>query len=614
LKSKSILEGRLDLKSPKSSFSSTKGVFVEFSLEVQEMFQSNFKNSEKNIKDLKENLKNLNKNQFQDFSAYNDWSDFFQSSFQDHSQYSQFLESIVEGLSARLKVFESLDIRSSEKQVKSSEKLELRANSNELKKDLNEESLLLQKQLEEKNKEIVQLKARALSKESAKEKTLTENQLLRADLLKLKADQRNFDQASKSLKETRGLLQGKDEIIENLKKKLKKQLQGHQQMQKTFEKALKDLENENSKLFKEGNFLKSSLEILTSEKEQVLFENSQLKNDLFQEKTIKKTLETFKEKDFFQSDSHLIKDLLQEIEKLKETLKKSTESHKEEVFTWMKKCKELETRFLTSQKAGVREKASHQKNKLSGNFENIMKNASNLFETLITDSRACLKNVRDIDFKSVFENSSIYEHSEKLSEKLLEQSKTILYYQNVLTRVVEVLRELKSENFALRERLFFSQNSLPLYIPVRGDPLDFAMAEFVNNLKRPLKIPFVRQDPGFYLFGSRNIKIRLLKNKPVIYAPEPSMAIDEFVNRFTREEIIKFEEQKKIDDKRIASEVSKFPSCESSPQTPALSTSAFSANRSLGSFQTFDMIPKTQKSSHFRKFSGSISNRILKKS
>ena len=626
LKSKIIFEGRLDLANPKSTFSSTSGQNLEILVEIREFFQSNFKKNSENFLKLRESYKDsgVQLKKIEDLDDY-DFFTLFKNSNQEASgsEYIRFLESVIRGLTCKVKSLELNGVRRDFGAGREHRGAgEMRNNSNELgKEEKSLEVLNLQKQVEEMKREISGINAQFRLKTASEDKFRAENQLLKNELVKVKTEQRNFDLVTKQLKDC--IFQGKekDKSIEKLREKFKEQVKDFSELQKEFEKNLMDLTNQNLRLSEEVRLNKIALEELKSMNDRLNYENSQLGLEVIREKEAKKIEGSMKSGGSGKNDSETIRDLLAHLENLQNTLKSSQSSHKQEIQLWSNKCKELEMRNLSSQKSGVREHSSQTRSKLSNSSEASLKSASHLFETLISDCKSSFNSLKEIDFKSVFENSSIYDHSEQLSKKLLEYSKTIFYYQSILSKIVSILKELKSENFALRERLFFAQNSLPLYIPVRGDPLDFAMAEFVNNLKRPLKIPFVRQDPGFYLFGSRNIRLRLVNNKPFIYAPEPVMVIDEFVNKFTREEIVKFEEQKKIDDKKFATEQSIFPSRESvsdsSPLTPALSTSAHSVYRSSSILNSAgsDGKPKTSlnMASHSRKLSGNIPNRLLKK-
>jgi len=48
------------------------------------------------------------------------------------------------------------------------------------------------------------------------------------------------------------------------------------------------------------------------------------------------------------------------------------------------------------------------------------------------------------------------------------------------------------------------------YIPFHNDPIDKALAEFINSLNDPERIKdlFVRESEGVYLFGSKKVYLK----------------------------------------------------------------------------------------------------------
>ena len=54
-----------------------------------------------------------------------------------------------------------------------------------------------------------------------------------------------------------------------------------------------------------------------------------------------------------------------------------------------------------------------------------------------------------------------------------------------------------------------------VYVPVKNDPTDQKMAEFINNFpdRNKLKVLFMRESAGVYEFGTKRINVRVEKNK-----------------------------------------------------------------------------------------------------
>ena len=623
LKSKVVFQGKLNPSVKFSTFTEENQKRVEFHSDIKELFHPKMENPQDCLVKLKNTIKPcLSPKQIFDYSEDFDFTSVFQDNFLDHSegQYVNYLESVIVGLVNKVKSYQysvgykenasGFMGKAAENNKNSNEFMSYSTNNNE-----NEET---QKQLEALKRTNSELVAQCKSQTGASEKLSIENKLLSSEIIKLKSESRNFDLISRNLKEIQGLLTEKDKSIESLKEKLKTLNREQENLLNAFETNSQDAISENQKLVKDLQKANEKIRDFEAKQEKISNENFQLQQELIREKTCFKNIEKITKSENPQKISLVTKDLLRQIEDLTKVNKEVTIQFQQENQKMINKCKELETRLMCKQKADLRQTCYELRSKFP---QSPGKSSNSLFDNLLKESQSSFEFIKNIDYKSTFENSSIYEHSEKLSSKLLEYSKTIYYYQGIINRLVEIMRELKSENFALRERLFFSQNAFPLYIPVRGDPLDFAMAEFVNNLKRPLRIPFVRQDPGFYLFGTRNIRIKILNSKPYIYAPEPAMPIDDFVAKYTKGELIKFEEHKRKEEQRMALDVSKIPFNESvfstNPLTPSASSSMFSNHRSNSNKNSVDSpdknFPSSTKASHSRKSSYALSSRVFKK-
>lgn len=54
-----------------------------------------------------------------------------------------------------------------------------------------------------------------------------------------------------------------------------------------------------------------------------------------------------------------------------------------------------------------------------------------------------------------------------------------------------------------------------IYLPVKDDPVDVQVAEFINNFpdRSQLKVMFMRESSGVYEFGSKRVWARVEKNK-----------------------------------------------------------------------------------------------------
>jgi hypothetical protein len=52
------------------------------------------------------------------------------------------------------------------------------------------------------------------------------------------------------------------------------------------------------------------------------------------------------------------------------------------------------------------------------------------------------------------------------------------------------------------------------YIPFHNDPIDKALAEFINSMQDPSRLinMFVRESEGVYLFGTKKVYLKSIKS------------------------------------------------------------------------------------------------------
>ena len=100
---------------------------------------------------------------------------------------------------------------------------------------------------------------------------------------------------------------------------------------------------------------------------------------------------------------------------------------------------------------------------------------------------------------------------------------------------IELLAKLKEADIeieTLKEFILRLKSMTAQYVPVKGDPVDEALAEYINTMedKSKLKVMFIRVNPGVYQFGSKKICIKVEQGKINIRVGGGFMIIDEFVD------------------------------------------------------------------------------------
>lgn len=96
----------------------------------------------------------------------------------------------------------------------------------------------------------------------------------------------------------------------------------------------------------------------------------------------------------------------------------------------------------------------------------------------------------------------------KLEEKIYKANKTSL-------ELLKQLKESENEVEALKNYVMELKSRIAVYIPVKDDPIDKKLAEYINNYpeRSKLKIMFMRESEGIYQFGSRRVYVRVDKDK-----------------------------------------------------------------------------------------------------
>ena len=84
----------------------------------------------------------------------------------------------------------------------------------------------------------------------------------------------------------------------------------------------------------------------------------------------------------------------------------------------------------------------------------------------------------------------------------------------------------------LKQYIIDLKARIAVYIPVRDDPIDRRLAEYINNYpdRQKLKIMFMRESEGVYEFGSKKVYVRVEKDKINVRVGGGYLSIDEFLD------------------------------------------------------------------------------------
>ena len=93
------------------------------------------------------------------------------------------------------------------------------------------------------------------------------------------------------------------------------------------------------------------------------------------------------------------------------------------------------------------------------------------------------------------------------------------------------VRDLELETDTLKNYIIELKARVAVYVPIKDDPVDVKIAEFINNYpdRNKLKIMFMRESSGVYEFGSKKVTVRVEGNKIQIRVGGGFLTISEFV-------------------------------------------------------------------------------------
>ena len=142
----------------------------------------------------------------------------------------------------------------------------------------------------------------------------------------------------------------------------------------------------------------------------------------------------------------------------------------------------------------------------------------------------------------------VYRELEFISEYLLGQSEYNLSNVRAMNRIAIIVEDKECEIMVLREMVTDLQKKRAIYIPVRDDPIDGAVADYVNT--KATDVPFTREDHGIYVFGSKRVFVRLehgriISNIYLVRVGGGYMKIEEFLEVYTPQELERIENRKK---------------------------------------------------------------------
>lgn len=130
---------------------------------------------------------------------------------------------------------------------------------------------------------------------------------------------------------------------------------------------------------------------------------------------------------------------------------------------------------------------------------------------------------------------------EKASDFMVDLEEKVHKANSTSLTLLNKVKEAEREVDVLKDYIYELKSKVAIYIPVREDPIDKKLAEYINNYpdRTKLKIMFMRESSGIYQFGSRKIYVRVEKDRIIIRVGGGYLTIDEFLDIYTPIELDK---------------------------------------------------------------------------
>uniref|UniRef100_A0A7S3WZM1 GAR domain-containing protein n=1 Tax=Strombidinopsis acuminata TaxID=141414 RepID=A0A7S3WZM1_9SPIT len=147
-------------------------------------------------------------------------------------------------------------------------------------------------------------------------------------------------------------------------------------------------------------------------------------------------------------------------------------------------------------------------------------------------------------------NSQMDAAKQELHQQLLtaeqiihELEQTVYTSKNTSLDLLKALKDAEYQVDTLKQYVIDLKSRIAVYIPVKGDPIDKKLAEYINNYpdRQKLKIMFMRESEGVYQFGTKRVAVKVEKDKISIRVGGGYLSLDEFLDQYTPVELEKLE-------------------------------------------------------------------------
>ena len=159
----------------------------------------------------------------------------------------------------------------------------------------------------------------------------------------------------------------------------------------------------------------------------------------------------------------------------------------------------------------------------------------------LQDVEKQLLKAHEVHDEYVQDRSNLRRELDKKGDFMIELEEKVHKANSTSLTLLNKVKESEREVDVLKDYIYELKSRVAIYIPVREDPIDKKLAEYINNYpdRSKLKIMFMRESSGIYQFGSRKIYVRVEKDRIIIRVGGGYLTIDEFLDIYTPIELEK---------------------------------------------------------------------------
>ncbi len=175
-------------------------------------------------------------------------------------------------------------------------------------------------------------------------------------------------------------------------------------------------------------------------------------------------------------------------------------------------------------------------------LEQLIDSLNDKLEAL-KDIKAQLSGAKAVNEELVQEKDKLRQELNTAGDFMIDLEEKVHKANNTSLELLKQLKDAENEIDALKEYIVELKSRVAVYIPIKEDDVDKRLAEYINNYpdRSKLKIMFMRESEGIYLFGTRKIYVRVENNKIIIRVGGGYLTIDEFLDIYTPVELERLE-------------------------------------------------------------------------